>query len=354
MSREIGIDLGTANVLIHLKGRGIVVNEPAVVAVDLDTNEIVAHGQEAYEMIGRTPPSIQVIHPLEGGVIADYDLAEAMLILFMRRIENQHWFSKPIILICAPSQINDIEKQSLMETAERASRGIVYIEEETKVGALGAGGNILSPQATMVMDIGGGTSDISVISSGEIIASKSVRIAGDDFNQAIIDYVKETYQLELGTKTAEQAKIAIASAQRVPQQDIRHHDVNGIDMVSRLPRSMKLSNNDLAFALAEPIDEIAKATEHLLQSIQPEFMADIIEQGILLTGGGALIDGLDDYLTHRLEVSVIQVDQPMRSVAVGTGLMLELIQSGEFERTQPTFWGRVKRQLKQFKRRLMG
>ncbi|MBG9985142.1 rod shape-determining protein [Aerococcaceae bacterium DSM 111022] len=354
MSREIGIDLGTANVLIHLKGRGIVVNEPAVVAVDLNTNEIVAYGQEAYDMIGRTPETINVIHPLEGGVISDYDLAEAMLILFMRRIQNNSLFSRPVILICAPSQINDIEKQSLIETAERASGGIVYVEEETKVAALGAGGNIMAPQGTMVIDIGGGTSDIAVISQGEITNSKSLRMAGDYFNDAIIEFVKEKYHLLIGDKTAEQVKIAISSAILLPEDDLSYYDVNGLDLVTRLPKAVKLNSNDMAMALAEPLEAIAQAVESVLKNVRPELLADIVESGILLTGGGALIDQLDEYLSGRLEISVIKVDQPMNSVAIGTGLMLELIQSGEFEKSKPTRWQLFKRQLQQFKRRLMG
>ena len=354
MSRKIGIDLGTANVLIHLKGRGIVVNEPAVVAVDVNTNELVAYGQEAYEMIGRTSDSINVIHPLEGGVISDYDLAEAMLILFMRRIQSNKWFSRPTILICAPSQINDIEKQSLLETAERASNGLVYVEEETKVAALGSGGNIMDPVGTMIIDIGGGTSDIAVITSGEIVNSHSLRMAGEYFNQAIIEYVKEKYHLFIGDKTAELVKIAISSAVPLPEAELKYYDVNGVDMVTRLPKTVKLNSNDIAYALAEPLEAIARSAEAVLKKISPELQADIVDAGILLSGGGALIERLDDYLSERLNVSVIKVDQPMSSVAIGTGLMLELIQSGEFEKEKPSAWQLFKRRLQNFKRRLMG
>ena len=245
MSRDIGIDLGTANVLIHLKGRGIVLNEPAVVAVDSQSQDVIAVGREAYEMIGRTPPSIQVIHPLKGGVIDDYDMTEAMLMLFLEKMNSRSWFSKPNILICAPSNISEIERTSLVEAAERAGGGRIYIEEEPKVAGIGAGIDILDPSGSMVIDIGGGTSDIAVISSGEIISSESIKMAGDQFDDAITQYFKDNFQLLIGERSAEQIKISLASALPLEDDMVETHDLKGRDLVTCLPKSINVNSNHI-------------------------------------------------------------------------------------------------------------
>lgn len=354
MSRDIGIDLGTANVLIHLKGRGIVLNEPAVVAVDSQSQDVIAVGREAYEMIGRTPPSIQVIHPLKGGVIDDYDMTEAMLMLFLEKMNSRSWFSKPNILICAPSNISEIERTSLVEAAEKAGGGRIYIEEEPKVAGIGAGIDILDPSGSMVIDIGGGTSDIAVISSGEIISSESIKMAGDQFDDAITQYFKDNFQLLIGERSAEQIKISLASALPLEDDLVETHDLKGRDLVTGLPKSTNVNSNHIYEAIKDQIIIIARAAKRILEDTPPEVAADIIEKGIILTGGGAMIFQIDTYLTEYLKVSVLKAEQPMNCVAIGTGLMLEMITNGKLERTNPTRQQKFVKFLKRLKRRLIG
>ncbi|MRI81495.1 MreB/Mrl family cell shape determining protein [Aerococcaceae bacterium DSM 109653] len=354
MSRDIGIDLGTANVLIHLKGRGIVLNEPAVVTVDSQSQDVIAVGREAYEMIGRTPPSIQVIHPLKGGVIDDYDMTEAMLMLFLEKMNSRSWFSKPNILICAPSNISEIERTSLVEAAERAGGGRIYIEEEPKVAGIGAGIDILDPSGSMVIDIGGGTSDIAVISSGEIISSESIKMAGDQFDDAITQYFKDNFQLLIGERSAEQIKISLASALPLEDDMVETHDLKGRDLVTGLPKSINVNSNHIYEAIKDQIIIIARAAKRILEDTPPEVAADIIEKGIILTGGGAMIFQMDTYLTEYLKVSVLKAEQPMNCVAIGTGLMLEMITNGKLERTNPTRQQKFVKFLKRLKRRLIG
>lgn len=354
MSRDIGIDLGTANVLIHLKGRGIILNEPAVLAVDSQTQEVIAIGREAYDMIGRTPPSIEIVHPLKGGVIDDYDMTETLLMLFLERMNSRSWFSKPNILICAPSNISEIERVSLVEATERAGGGRIYIEEEPKVAGIGAGINILDPSGSMVIDIGGGTSDIAVISSGEIILSDSIKVAGDDFDSAIIQYFKEKFQLLIGGRSAEHIKMTLASAQPLDENELDTKDLKGRDLVSGLPKSINVNSNHIHEAIKDQLIVIARAAKRILEDTPPEVAADIIEKGIILTGGGAMIYHMDTYLTEYLNVSVLKAEQPMNCVAIGTGLMLELITSGKLERTNPTRKQKFARFFKRLKRRLIG
>ena len=354
MSRDIGIDLGTANVLIHLKGRAIILNEPAVLAVDSQTQEVIAIGREAYDMIGRTPPSIEIVHPLKGGVIDDYDMTETLLMLFLERMNSRSWFSKPNILICAPSNISEIERVSLVEATERAGGGRIYIEEEPKVAGIGAGINILDPSGSMVIDIGGGTSDIAVISSGEIILSDSIKVAGDDFDSAIIQYFKEKFQLLIGGRSAEHIKMTLASAQPLDENELDTKDLKGRDLVSGLPKSINVNSNHIHEAIKDQLIVIARAAKRILEDTPPEVAADIIEKGIILTGGGAMIYHMDTYLTEYLNVSVLKAEQPMNCVAIGTGLMLELITSGKLERTNPTRKQKFSRFFKRLKRRLIG
>lgn len=354
MSRDIGIDLGTANVLIHLKGRGIVLNEPAVVAVDKRTQEVIAFGREAYEMIGRTPVSIDIVHPLKGGVIDDYDLAEAMLVLFLEKINSRNWFSKPNILICAPSNISEIERMSLVEATERAGGGRIFIEEEPKVAGVGAGIDILDPSGSMVIDIGGGTSDIAIISSGAIIMSESIRIAGDDFDAAIIQYFKDNFQLLIGDRSAEHIKVTLATAILLDEDEVETHDLKGRDLVTGLPKSINVNSNHIYEAIKDHLLVIARGAKRVIEDCPPEVAADIIEKGVILTGGGALIYHLDTFLTDYLNVTVLKAEQPMNCVAIGTGLMLDLIQSGKLERTNPTRKQKMSRFLQKLKRRLIG
>lgn len=354
MSRDIGIDLGTANVLIHLKGRGIVVNEPAIVAVDVKNEQVIEVGKGAYEMLGRQPQSIKLVRPLKGGVIADYDLAEAMLVLMLDKIHSRSWFSKPNVLISAPSNVSEVEQKSLMEATERAVGGKIFIEEETLVAAIGAGVSPFSKESHMVLDIGGGTCDVALIIGGEVVKSSSLKIAGDDFDAAIIQYVKDHFQLLIGERSAESAKKSIATAILEEDSDQISVPLKGRDLVTGLPKSINLTAKDLYHALSPHFTLIANHVARLVQELAPEVAGDIYENGIIMTGGGAMIRHLDTYLTNALKVSVVKADQPMACVALGSGLMLEMILSGQLERIRPTLGLKLQRWLKQIKRRIIG
>lgn len=354
MSRDIGIDLGTANVLIHLKGRGVILNEPSVVALDKQTQEVIAIGKEAYDMIGRTSDSIEIIHPLKGGVIADYDIAEALLVLFFKKIHSNRWFSKPNILICRPSSISDIEQKALVEALDKAGGGNIYMEEEPKIAGVGAGIDLFDPSGNMVIDIGGGTTDIAIISGGEIIQSSTLRIAGDDFDEAIIQYFKDKFKLLIGNRSAEQTKISLASAVQLPEEQLGRQDVKGRDLVKGLPKSINVNSNHIYEAIHNQLVMIGRAAKEMLEDTQPEIAADIMDKGILLTGGGALIGSIDVFLSDYLGVSAIRSEQPMNCVAIGTGIMLDLIQSGKLQRTNLTRQQKIKRFFVRLKRRLIG
>lgn len=354
MSREIGIDLGTTNVLIHLKGHGIVLNEPSIVAVDTKSNEIIAIGREAYEMIGRTPASIEVVRPIQSGVIYDFDLAEAMLVLFLEKLNVKKWFSRPNVLICSPAKVSDVERVSLVEAAEKASNGRVFVEEEPKAAAIGAGMDYFNPATSMIIDIGGGTSDIAIISSGEVMFGETLKIAGDDFDVAIMHYFQENHQLLIGERTAETVKKHLATAKHLSEAEITTYVVKGRDLITGLPKSINANSNQIYAALQQPLLQIARVAKRLLEDMPPEVAADIAERGIILTGGGAMIYQLDTYLTEYLNVNVLRADQPMHCVAVGAGLLLDLILSGKLERTNPTWKQKLQRFLRKMKRRLIG
>ncbi|WP_124057537.1 rod shape-determining protein [Vaginisenegalia massiliensis] len=354
MSRDIGIDLGTANVLIHLKGRGIVLNEPSVVAVDKQSQEVIAIGQEAYEMIGRAPSSIEVVRPLKGGVIDDFDITEAMLTLFLQKINSKNWFLKPNILICCPSNVSEIERISLVEAAERAGGGQIFIEEEPKVAGIGSGIDAMDPSANMVIDIGGGTSDIAILSSGQVIVSESIRIAGDEFDAAIIQYFKDKYQLLIGERSAELIKMQLATAKPLPKEEMVTHYLKGRDLVTGLPKSINVNSNHIYEALEDQLTIIGRSAKKLLEDVEPEVAADIMEKGIILTGGGALIPNMDSFLTEFLNVSVLKADHPMSCVAMGTGLLLDMIQSGKLQRSNLSTGEKINRYFRILKRRLIG
>ena len=354
MAKDIGIDLGTANVLIHLKGRGVILNEPALVAFDKDSHQVIEYGKMAYEMIGRTGPNVEIIRPLRAGVIDDFDLTEAMLVLFFDQIHSRHWLSKPNVLICAPSQISEIEQHSLIEAIERVGGGYIYIEEEAKVAAVGAGLDILSPKGSMIIDIGGGTTDIAVISSGEIIASRSLKVAGDNFDESIIQYFKQDKHLLIGERTAEEVKKEIASATLLADNLLDNFDLSGRDLVSGLPKSINVTSNDIFQAIKQSLLVIGRACKEIVEDLSPDIAADIKEQGVMLTGGGALIYNIDTYLSEYLKMSVIRADQPMQCVAIGTGLMLDMIQDGRFEKKKISWQQRLRRMLHHLRRRLFG
>lgn len=354
MAREIGIDLGTANVLIHLKGRGVILSEPAVVAFDRERQSVIAVGKKAYHMIGRTGQNVDIVYPLKGGVIADFELAEAMLMMFFDQIHSRQWLGKPDILISTPTNISEIEQTSLMEAVHRVGGGNIYIEEGPKVVAIGAGIDFFSAQGSMIIDLGAGTTDIAVVSAGELIHSRSLKIAGTEFDTAIIHYFRNHHQLLIGQRTAEEIKIAIASATLLDEKLLERRDLKGRDLITGLPKAINVNSNDIFHALEHPLHLIARAAKETLEDVSPEIAGDIMEKGIILTGGGALIYNIDTFLSEFLHTSVIKADQPMTCAAIGTGLMLDMIQDGKIGREQPTFMQRLGRLLFRIRRKLFG
>ncbi|MCL5457463.1 rod shape-determining protein [Loigolactobacillus coryniformis] len=320
MAKDIGIDLGTANVLIHVEGKGIVLNEPSVVAIDTKSGKVLAVGTEAYKMVGRTPGNIRAIRPLKDGVIADFDITEAMLSYFIDKLNVKGVLSKPNILICCPTNITSIEQKAIIEAAEKSGGRNVYLEEEPKVAAIGAGMDIFQPQGNMVIDIGGGTSDIAVLSMGDIVTSQSLRLAGDKMDAEIAAFVKKEHSLLIGEHTAEKIKIEIGE---VYGQDAgKTLDVRGRDMVTGLPRTITITSKEVESALHDTMMVIVQAAKDVLNQTPPELSADIIDHGIMLTGGGALLHGIAQLFTDNLKVPVIVAERPLDAVALGTGVLL--------------------------------
>ncbi|SFE10250.1 rod shape-determining protein MreB [Lentibacillus persicus] len=326
-SRDIGIDLGTANVLIHVKGKGIVLNEPSVVAMDRNTGRVLEVGEEARRMVGRTPGNIEAIRPLKDGVIADFDVTEAMLRHFIDKINVKGFLTKPKMLICCPTNITKVEQKAIKEAAEKSGGKKVYLEEEPKVAAIGAGMEIYQPSGNMIVDIGGGTTDVAVLSMGNIVTAETVKMAGDKFDVEILQYIKKEYKMLIGERTAEEIKISVATV----REGSRHEelDIRGRDMVSGLPRTITVGSEEIEKALREPVAVIVQAAKQVLEKTPPELSADIIDRGVILTGGGALIHGIDELLADELKVPVLIAEDPMDSVAKGTGIMLENIDKVE-------------------------
>jgi len=320
-ARDIGIDLGTANVLIHVKGKGIVLNEPSVVAIDKNTNRVLAVGEEAHKMVGRTPGNIVAIRPLRDGVIADFDVTESMLKHFINTLNVKGFLSKPRILICCPTNITSVEQKAIKEAAEKSGGKKVFLEEEPKVAAIGAGMDIFQPSGNMVVDIGGGTTDIAVLSMGDIVTSSSIKMAGDKFDNEILQYIKRKYKLLIGERTSENIKIQVATV--FPGSRNEEIDIRGRDMVSGLPRTITVNSVEIEEALREQIAVIVQAAKSVLERTPPELSADIIDRGVILTGGGALLHGIDLLLAEELKVPVFIAENPMDCVAIGTGIMLD-------------------------------
>lgn len=334
MSRNIGIDLGTASVLVYLEGRGIVLNEPSLVAVDQVTQRVIAVGHEAYEMRGRTSESIEVIQPLKAGVISDYDLTEAMLILFFKKINYHRAMGSPRVLISTPTSISEIERLSLYEAVEKVTHGRIYIEPEPLVAGAGSGLDIISPRGSMVVDIGGGTTDIAVFSAGEMLYGETLKLAGDDIDEAILQYFRDKFQLLVGIRSAETVKKQVAAAVKQDPATIRTAELRGRDLVTGLPKAINVDENDLYYAINPVIEQIEKAIRRNLEEAPPEIVSDIYEQGIMLTGGGALIRDLDTRLSEYLKVTVMSSTQALQAVALGTGIMMDWIGSGQLKRSQ--------------------
>ena len=322
-SKDIGIDLGTANVLIYEKGKGIVLEEPSVVSMDAQTGRMIAAGEEARQMLGRTPGKIEVVRPMKDGVIADIAATEMMLKHFINSLNIKGMLSQPRIMICCPTNITLVEKNAIREAAEKCGAREVFIEEEPKIAALGAGMDISKPSGNMVIDVGGGTADIAVLSLGEIVTSASIKIAGNRFDQEIVDYIKTNYKLLIGDRTAEEINISVATV--YPEGREEELQVRGRDLVSGLPRTITISSTEVEESLRESVRIIVHAAKNVLEQTPPELSADIMNKGIVLTGGGALLHGLDRLLADELHVPVFVADNPLHCVVIGTGIMLDHI-----------------------------
>ena len=322
-AKDIGIDLGTANVLIYIKGQGIVLNEPSVVAIDSETKKPLAVGREARDMLGRTPGTVHAIRPMKDGVIADFEITEVMLNHFIKKINGKGFLSRPRILICCPSNITQVEKNAIKDAAERTGAKKVFLEEEPKVAAIGAGLDISAPCGSMVIDVGGGTTDVAVLSLGGIVNSASIKVAGNVFDSDIAKYIKDKYKLLIGDRTAEEIKLTIGTV--FPREKKEKMNVRGRDLVTGLPHTITITSDEIEEALRESVYIIVNTAKNVLEQTPPELSADIIDKGIVVTGGGALIKGFDELLAHELKVPVKVAESPLSCVAEGTGILLDNI-----------------------------
>ncbi len=322
---DMGIDLGTANTLVFVKGKGIVVNEPSVIAIDTTTGEILKVGLEARKMLGKTPATIQAIRPLRDGVIADYETALAMLKYFIGKVKKFS-FLKPRIVIGMPAGVTDVERRAIMEAGLEAGASRVFLLEEPMATAIGAGLKVEEPTGHMVIDIGGGTTEVAVISLGSIVVWDSIRIAGDEFDEAIMQYVRETYRMAIGERTAERVKIEIGNVFPQPEYDELETTVIGVDLSSGLPRKIVLKGGEVREALKEPIMAIIDSVKSTLDKTPPELVADIVERGILIAGGGALLRGINTLISRETGIQVITAEDPLTCVARGAGAVLEKIE----------------------------
>jgi rod shape-determining protein MreB len=317
----MAVDLGTANTLVYVRGRGIVLDEPSVVAINVKDGRPLAVGLEAKRMIGRTPGHIQAIRPLKDGVIADFDICEKMLRYFIQRVHQRRW-AKPRMVICVPSGITGVEQRAVQEAAEYAgARKPAFIIEEPMAAAIGAGLPVHEPYGNMVVDIGGGTTEVAVISLGGIVASESIRIGGDELDEAIINFVKKEYSLALGERTAEEIKMALASA--YPLEEELYAEIRGRDLVTGLPKTIVVSTQEIRESIEEPVSAIVDAVKVTLDKTPPELAADIMEKGIVITGGGALLHGLDNRLASETGMPIRVAGNPLTSVVIGSGQCLE-------------------------------
>jgi rod shape-determining protein MreB and related proteins len=321
IGRDMAVDLGTANTLVYVRGKGIVLNEPSVVAINTNTGGILAVGAEAKRMIGRTPGNIVAIRPLKDGVIADFDTTERMLRYFIQKVHKRRHLAKPRIVVCVPSGITGVEQRAVKDAGYAAGARRVYIIEEPMAAAIGAGLPVHEPTGNMVVDIGGGTTEVAVISLGGIVTSQSIRTGGDELDAAIIQYVKKEYSLMLGERTSEEIKMAIGSA--FPSPDEPHAEIRGRDLVSGLPKTIVVSAEEIRKAIEEPVNSIIDAVKTTLDKCPPELAGDVMDRGIVLTGGGALLRNLDERLRHETGMPVLVADNPLHSVALGSGKCVE-------------------------------
>jgi rod shape-determining protein MreB len=321
IGRDMAVDLGTANTLVYVRGRGVLLNEPSVVALSTQTREILAVGSEAKRMLGRTPDNITAIRPMKDGVIADFESTEQMLRIFIQQVHRRRYFAKPRLVICVPSGITSVEQRAVKEAGYQAGARRVYIVEEPMAAAIGAGLPVHEATGNMVVDVGGGTTEVAVISLGGIVTSLSVRIAGDDLDQAIVSWFKKEYSLMLGERSAEDVKMTLGSA--FPMTSEPDAEVRGRDLVSGLPRTVNVSSAEIRQALEEPLHGIVDAVRTTLDKTPPELAGDIMDRGLVLTGGGALLRGLDERLRHETGMPVHVAQEPLHSVAMGAGKCVE-------------------------------
>ncbi|MDP2991153.1 MAG: rod shape-determining protein [Kiritimatiellota bacterium] len=319
-SNDIGIDLGTANSLVYVKDRGIVLREPSVVAIQTGTNRVLAVGNEAKRMLGRTPGNITAIRPMKDGVIADFEITEAMLRYFIRKVQGNRIMVRPRIIISVPSGITEVEKRAVKDSATHAGAREVYLIEEPMAAAIGVGLPVQEPAGNMIVDIGGGTTEVALISLAGIVFCRSVRVGGDEMDEAIIQYMKRVYNLMIGERTAEQIKISIGSAYPLPEESSM--EVKGRDLVAGLPKTLTLTTEEVREALHEPISTIVEAVRFTLERSPPELSADLVDRGLVLAGGGALLRGIDKLIAEQTGLPVHVADDPLSAVAEGTGMVL--------------------------------
>lgn len=319
-SNDIGIDLGTANTLAYVRDRGIVIREPSVVAIQAGTNRVLAVGEEAKKMLGRTPGNIVAIRPLKAGVIADFEITEAMLRYFIRKVHNRRMWVRPRVIVAVPSGITEVEKRAVKDSATHAGAREVYLIEEPMAAAIGVGLPVQEPAGNMIVDIGGGTTEVALISLAGIVLSRSVRVGGDEMDEAIVQYMKRVYNLMIGERTAEEIKIAIGSA--YPTGEETSMEVKGRDLVAGLPKTLTITSEEVRDALQEPISAIVEAIRITLERCPPELSADLVDRGLVLAGGGALLRGVDKLIAEQTGLPVHVAEDPLSAVAEGTGVVL--------------------------------
>lgn len=323
-NKDMGIDLGTANTLVYIKGKEIVTREPSVVAIQTNTNQVLAVGEEAKKMIGRTPGNIVAIRPLKDGVIADFDVTQSMLKYFIGKAYKKRSLFQPRVVVCVPSGVTEVEKRAVEEAAIHAGARDAYLIEEPMAAAIGAGLPVQEPTGSLIVDIGGGTTEVAVISLGGIVTSKSIRVGGDELDDSIVNYIKREYSLMIGERTAEEIKITIGSADAESEE--RTMDIRGRDLISGLPKTIEISSSEIHKAMREPIYNIIEAIKFTLEKTPPELAADIMEQGIVITGGGALLEGIDRVIIRETGMPVNIAEDPLDCVAKGTGIALDSIE----------------------------
>lgn len=324
-AKDLGIDLGTANTLVHVRGKGIILMEPSVVAIQRDTGEILAVGEEAKQMIGRTPGNIVAIRPMKDGVIADFDVTQSMLRYFINRaLQKKSFFMRPRVVVAVPTGVTAVEERAVKEAALQAGAKEAYLIEEPMAAAIGAGLPVYDPTGNMIVDIGGGTTEVAVISLGGIVTSKSIRVAGDEMDEAIVQHIKRAYNLMVGERTAEDIKIKIGSA--IWNGEEESYEVRGRDLVTGLPKTVTVTSEEIQKALAETVGSIVDAIKICLEKTPPELAADIMDRGIVLAGGGSLLRDLDKLVSRETGIPVLRAEEPLYAVALGTGKVLENIE----------------------------